>query len=34
VTEPPGNGMQTERQALRDIHRYSVNVALWLAGAI
>ena len=34
VTEPPGNGMQTEPQALRDIHRYSVNVALWLAGAI
>jgi len=34
VTEPPGNGMQTEQQALRDIHRYSVNVALWLAGAI
>lgn len=34
VSEPPGNGMQTERQALQDIHRYSVNVALWLAGAI
>ncbi len=34
VTEPPGNGMQTEQQALRDTHRYSVNVALWLAGAI
>ncbi|SOE56457.1 hypothetical protein SAMN05446635_1074 [Burkholderia sp. OK233] len=34
VTEALANGMQTERQALRDIHRYSVNVALWLAGAI
>jgi len=34
VSEPPGNGMQTEPQALRDIHRYCVNVALWLAGAI
>jgi hypothetical protein len=34
VTEPPGNGMQTEQQALRDTHRYSVNVALWLAGAV
>ncbi|RKR31684.1 hypothetical protein [Paraburkholderia sp. BL17N1] len=34
VTEPPGNGMQTEQQALRDAHRYSVNVALWLAGVI
>ena len=34
VTEPPGNGMQTEQQALGDTHRYSVNVALWLAGAI
>lgn len=32
VTEPPGNGMRTEQQALRDAHRYSVNVALWLAG--
>ncbi|KWN74431.1 hypothetical protein [Burkholderia ubonensis] len=34
VTESPGNGMQTEQQALRDTHRYAVNVALWLAGAI
>ncbi|MFM0292467.1 MULTISPECIES: hypothetical protein [Paraburkholderia] len=34
VTEPPGNGMQTEPQALRDIHRYSVNLALWLGGAL
>ncbi|ACD19988.1 hypothetical protein [Paraburkholderia phytofirmans] len=34
VNEPPGNGMQTEQQALRDTHRYSVNVALWLAGAM
>lgn len=34
VTEPPGNGMQTEQQALPDTHRYAVNVALWLAGAI
>ncbi len=34
VTEPPGNGMQTEQQALWDAHRYSVNVALWLAGVI
>jgi len=34
VTELPGNGMQTEPQALRDTHRYAVNVALWLAGAI
>ncbi|MFC0573826.1 hypothetical protein [Paraburkholderia solisilvae] len=34
VTEPPGNGMQTEPHALPDIHRYSVNVALWLAGAL
>lgn len=33
VSESPGNGMQTETQALRDIHRYSVNIALWLAGA-
>ncbi|KVO26626.1 hypothetical protein [Burkholderia ubonensis] len=34
VTEPPGNGMQIDRQALLDVHRYSVNLALWLAGAI
>jgi hypothetical protein len=34
VSEAPGNGMQTEQQALRDTHRYAVNVALWLAGAI
>lgn len=34
VTEPPGNGMQTEPQALRDTHRYAINVALWLARAI
>lgn len=33
VTEPPSNRMQTEQQALRDTHRYAVNVALWLAGA-
>lgn len=32
VTEPPGNGMLSEEQALRDIHRYAINVALWLAG--
>jgi hypothetical protein len=34
VSEPPGNTMQSEPQALRDVHRYSVNVALWLAGAL
>jgi hypothetical protein len=34
VTEPPGHGMQIEQQALQDTHRYAVNVALWLAGAI
>ena len=34
VSEAPGNGMQTEQQALRDTHRYALNVALWLAGAI
>lgn len=33
VTEPPSDRMQTEPQALRDTHRYAVNVALWLAGA-
>lgn len=34
VNEPPGNGMQTNRQALADTHRYVVNVALWLGGAL
>jgi hypothetical protein len=34
VSELPGNGMLTEPQALHDTHRYSVNVALWLAGAL
>jgi hypothetical protein len=34
VTEAPGNGMQTQPQAMRDIERYSVNVAKWLAGAV
>ncbi|MBP0589699.1 hypothetical protein J8I87_08205 [Paraburkholderia sp. LEh10] len=34
VDEPPGNTMQTEPQALRDTHRYCVNLALWLAGAV
>ncbi len=34
VTEPPGTGMQTEQQSLKDTHRYAVNVALWLGGAI
>lgn len=34
VVEPPGSGMRDEPQALRDTHRYAVNVALWLAGAL
>ena len=33
VDEPTGSGMQTEPQALRDTHRYAVNIAEWLAGA-
>lgn len=32
VDEPPGNGMQTEQEALQDAHRYAINLALWLAG--
>ncbi|ACD16798.1 hypothetical protein [Paraburkholderia phytofirmans] len=34
VTEPPGRGMREQPQALRDTHRYCVNVALWLAGVM
>jgi len=33
VDEPPGSAMRTEPQALRDTHRYAINVALWLAHA-
>jgi hypothetical protein len=32
VSEPPGNTMQTESQALDDIKTYVRNLALWLAG--
>lgn len=32
VSEPPGNTMQTESQALDDIKNYVRNLALWLAG--
>jgi hypothetical protein len=32
VDEPPGSSMQTEQHALPDAHRYSLNVAFWLAG--
>jgi hypothetical protein len=31
VDEPPGSGMMTEPQALKDTHRYAINVARWLA---
>jgi hypothetical protein len=34
VSEPPGSTMQTEPQALRDTHRYVVNVAQWLAADV
>lgn len=31
VSEPPGSTMATEPQALKDTHRYVLNVARWLA---
>jgi hypothetical protein len=31
VTEPPGNALAREPRALKDIHRYVLNVARWLA---
>jgi len=34
VNEAAGNGMQTEPQAIQDTHRYVLNVAQWLAGAL
>jgi hypothetical protein len=33
VDEAPGHTMQSEERALRDAHRYAVNVALWLGRA-
>jgi hypothetical protein len=32
VTEPPGDGIAHEPQAMADARRYARNVALWLAG--
>ena len=32
VTEAPGEGIANEPQALKDIHIYVGNLALWLAG--
>ncbi|MBB5770241.1 hypothetical protein HNP47_000210 [Brevundimonas vesicularis] len=32
VDEPPGDTMATDPDALKDTHRYVVNLALWLAG--
>jgi hypothetical protein len=33
VSEPPGETMAREPNALLDVHRYVLNVALWLAGS-
>jgi hypothetical protein len=32
VSEPPGDGIVREPQAIADTHRYARNVALWLGG--
>jgi hypothetical protein len=32
VTEPPGDGMQRNPEALADTQRYALNVAAWLSG--
>ncbi|HTD03325.1 hypothetical protein [Undibacterium sp.] len=34
VSEAPGNGLATTPHALRSVHRYVSNVALWLAGRL
>ncbi len=34
VDEPPGSTMMTEPQALKDTHRYAINVARWLAPSV
>ncbi|HWW07284.1 hypothetical protein [Collimonas sp.] len=34
VSETPGNSLATTPHALRSVHRYVSNVALWLAGRL
>jgi hypothetical protein len=34
VVEPAGTGMLHHPQALQDTHRYAINAARWLAGAL
>ena len=34
VSERPGDGMQRLQRALADTHRYVLNVAAWLSGAV
>jgi hypothetical protein len=34
VSEAPGNSLATTPHALRSVHRYASNVALWLAGRL
>ena len=34
VTEKPGDGLQRVPEAMADTHRYALNIAAWLCGAI
>ena len=34
VSEPPGDGLKRHPEALADTHRYVLNVAAWLSGAL
>ena len=34
VTEPPGDGLKRHPEALADTHRYALNLAAWLSGAV
>jgi len=34
VTEAPGDGLQRVPEAIADTHRYALNIAAWLSGAL
>ncbi len=34
VTEPPGDGLKRVPEAMADTHRYVLNIAAWLSGAV
>jgi len=34
VSEKPGDGLQRVPEAMADTHRYTLNIAAWLSGAL